>query len=229
MKRLLLCVTVLLGWPAILFAQGYPTVCVEYRYVPFDRGCEQFTGTQIEREWIEELETRLEEFQDAWDTQGTSLLEATVAEIGKPFRQRDVIATLTLCDIGGSMSHPLLINARHYLAAAPDDDSRPMSVFVETVFHELLHRHLLDILIARPGAGALGPTPLSTKYQDEPLSLRSHLWLTALMKAVYLKLGRTDELNQMGASYIESGGVYGRAWEIIELEGHEPFVEELKR
>ena len=227
MKPLIWTLTVLLAWPAILFAQGYPTVDIQYGYAPFDRSCEQFTGTQIEREWIEELQTRLGEFQAAWDTQGASLLEATVAEIGKPFRQHDVIATLTLCEPVGSMSSPLLINVRRYLVAAAGDDARPMWRFVHILFHEVLHHFTSDVIIARRDAGVI--TPLMTKYEDEPFRVKAHLFLMALMKEVYLNLGRTDELNQL-TRYSGQRGDYGRAWEIVnDLEGHEAFVEDLKR
>jgi hypothetical protein len=71
---------------------------------------------------------------------------------------------------------------------------------------------------------------LIEKYAHEPVVVLTHLHLTALMKQVYLKLGRAELLREIvvGDSAAEDPA-YRRAWEIVnDIEGHEAFVNELR-
>ena len=53
----------------------------------------------------------------------------------------------------------------------------------------------------------------------------------AVMKHVYLKLGRENELDQIVAKDSSSDDkAYARAWQIVnEIEGHEAIIKEIKR
>lgn len=199
---------------------GYPTVTFHYSFVPFDRSCTDLTGFEIEPAWIDELTERIDFFREYWGREGPRLLETLVADTGTPFRQREMIATLTLCNFR-SMSHPLLLNMRRFLASATDGSPRSLSMFGALVFHELLHTYVVD---------NLENSPLIEKYSEEEGSVRSHLHLLALLKKTYLKLGRTEELAEIVARDTKIGPVYARAWEIVnDVEGHEAFVNELRR
>jgi hypothetical protein len=106
-----------------------------------------------------------------------------------------------------------------WLGAAPALDR---AVLVATVFHESLHWYV-HRLVPRPSR-------LLAKYAGEDLLVRNHLHLLALLKHVYVKLGRTREL----ALVVEADqrlprAAYKRAWEIVNAEGDGPFVSELKR
>lgn len=197
---------------------GYPKVRFDYGFVPFDRACSKATGKEIPQEQIAELESRLASFQEHWDEEGPRLLEATIAATGKPFIQQHLTAVMSLCDFP-SMSHPLLLNMRRFLNSGPEDPPRSKSSFLSLVFHELLHIYVTE---------TLEKSPLIEKYADEPGSVKSHMHLMAIMKKVYLQLGLEDELAELVAK--DAGRpIYARSWQIVnELEGYQPFVDELK-
>jgi hypothetical protein len=201
--------------------EPYPRVPLVFGYVPFDQSCERWRNAHIEPQWYAELQTKMQAFQDSWDQEAPLLLGTTIAEIHKPFRYTEMIATLTLCPIP-SMSRPLLINVRPYLAGPTEQQPRPMFLFAAVVFHELLHTYVI---------GALGPSALLGKYKDEEPLVKAHLHLMALMKMVYLKLDRAEHLQQIieRESANDNPG-YRRAWQIVnDLEGHQAFVQELRQ
>jgi hypothetical protein len=150
-------------------------------------------------------------------------LTTTTAAINKPFRHKEMIATLTLCPIQ-SMSRPLLINVRPFLDGPTQHQPRPLFLFAALVFHELLHTYVI-------GARPPGPSALLERYKSEEPVVKSHLHLMAVMKMVYLKLGREEQLQQIIAKDRDIGNPgYGRAWQIVNgMEGHDTFVHELRQ
>lgn len=197
----------------------YPSVHFHYSFVPFDRACSKLSEDTIEEAWIAELEKRLPSFQAYWDREGPRLLAAALAEVGKPFRRREVSATLSLCKFP-SMSHPLLVNMRRFMDSATDGEPRPMFLFGALVFHELLHTYVFDNLEASE--------LIDKKYDAEPGSVKSHVHLMAIMKKTYLKLGLEEELARITEKDSKIGPIYARAWEIVSLEGHEALLSELR-
>lgn len=199
---------------------GYPEVSFDYGYVPFDRACSDLTNFEIDKAWIEELESRKHEFEAAWKATGPKLLETVIAETGKPFRQHDVMATMSLCKFP-SMSHPLLLNMRRFLDSASEGEPREKHMFVALVFHELLHKYVTE---------HRGETAMLRKYKNEPFSVKSHIHLMALMKMAYLNLGLEKELEDIVERDRKlARPVYLRSWEIVnEIEGFQVFVDEMK-
>jgi len=59
--------------------------------------------------------------------------------------------------------------------------------------------------------------------------VKNHLHLMAIMKMVYLKLDREEQLKQIIEKDHEiDNPAYGRAWQIVnDIEGHQAFVQEL--
>lgn len=199
---------------------GYPLVRLDYGFVPFDRTCSKITDSEIKEEWIAELQKRLPEFQKLWDTEGPRIMETIIEETGVRFEQREMQVTLTLCKFP-SMSHPLLVNARRFLNSFSDEKPRPLFMFTALVVHELLHNYSYNIL---------ENAPLRQKYSQEPFSVQSHIYLMALMKMAYLKLGLESELAAIIENNVRYGGVYKRAWEIVnDIEGYQAFVDEIKQ
>jgi hypothetical protein len=132
-----------------------------------------------------------------------------------------MIATLTLCPIP-SMSRPLLINIRPFLDGPTQQQPRPLFLFSAVVFHELLHTYVIGVL-------PQGKSVLLEKYQSEEPVVKNHLHLMAVMKLVYLKLDRAEQLQQIIEKDRTLGSpALGRAWQIVnDLEGHQVFVQEL--
>jgi hypothetical protein len=134
------------------WGEPYPHVPLVFGYIPFDQSCEQWRNTKIEPQWYAELRTKIKAWQEYWNQEASLLLGTTIAEIHKPFRYQEMLATLTLCPIG-SMSRPLLINVRPFLDGPTQQQPRPLFLFSALVFHELLHTYVLGAL--PPGTSAL--------------------------------------------------------------------------
>lgn len=196
-----------------------PAVYMDYSPI-FDSTCSELSGEPFERELAVELFQRLDEFREAWDAASPDLLRATVEVAGRPFPFRDIRAALVVCPIR-SMSFPLTLNMRFFLAAAHGDEAWPVSEFVELLYHELLHSYTYDLLPP-------GPTPLILKYPEEPMVVRSHLHVYAVMAMAYDALGRTEEFEAILERDAQLSPVATRVWEIVESEGPEAFVREIR-
>ena len=118
----------------------------------------------------------------------------------------------------------MLINIRPFLDGPTQQQPRPLFLFSAVVFHELLHTYVL-------GALPQGTSALLEKYKSEEPVVKNHLHLMAVMKLVYLKLNREEQLQQIIEKDRALGTpAYGRAWQIVnDLEGYEAFVQELKQ
>ena len=203
------------------FGEQYPRVQLVFGYIPFDQSCEQWRNTKIERQWYEELKTKIKVFQDYWDQEAPLLLATAISAINKPFQYQEMLATLTLCPIR-SMSRPLLINVRPFLDGPTQQKPRWMFLFSALLFHELLHTYVI-------GALPQAKSTLLERYKSEEPVVKNHLHLMAVMKMVYLKLDREEQLKQIIEKDREiDNPAYGRAWQIVnDIEGHQAFVQEL--
>jgi hypothetical protein len=120
------------------------------------------------------------------------------------------------------MSNPLIINARRFLPSLMKQNPWPLSRFSAIVFHEILHTHLPPLYA--------GKSLLLAKYKDETPVVRNHLYLFSVMKHVYLKLGREQQLSDIVTIDSSSNDPsYARAWEIVnKIDGYELFMKELR-
>ena len=185
----------------------------------FDEVCVQQTKYKIDPSWKSELATRLPEFESAWARDGSTLLETSVAIVGKSFTENEILVPLSICSFP-SMGEPLLVNMRYSLNSfTPTPLS--MDVTVSTIFHELLHRFL--------GGKIPVNSKLLLKYEHEDETVKFHLHLFALQKAVYLKLGREDTLKRVvQKDQALPNKSYKRAWEIVnDLDNYSAFIREL--
>ena len=182
----------------------YPQVDFVFGYLPFDRSCEGWTKQPIEQSWYDELRAQLPAFRSEWSKEAPVLLGETVAALNAPFRRNELTAFITLCAIQ-SMSIPLIINGRLFLPSPMKQNPWPLSRFSVIVFHEILHTHLPPLYA--------GKSQLLAKYKDETPVARNHLHLFSVMKHIYLKLGREQQLSEIIT--IDSSGndpSYARAW-----------------
>ena len=185
----------------------------------FDRNCSGMLkdAPAIDRSWIEEAVRRTPEFQRLWDTEGPAYLTTTFDAIGLPFPYGEMQAALTVCPIQ-SMSLPLIINVRGFLASA--GNLRPEWQFPLLVFHELMHTYTRPVNTS---------SALRRKHSSESPVILNHLHVMALEKFVLTKMGKVEELQWTDRSYRTGVPAYKRAWEIVnDVEGVEPFLSELK-
>jgi len=195
-----------------------PSILLKYSWV-FDSWCAAQTGVEIKQIERERLAAKFLDLQAAWNKTGPALLAQTEKTIGKPFYEKEMIATVFLCKKTPSMSMPLLINGNWFVSDAP----MPTDIVADIIYHELMHTYLVDHFPNLPSS------PLLTKYGNEDPGVLSHLHLMALQKTVYLELGLKERI----AKVIEFDsehykGAYKRSWEIVIQEGADKFVAELK-
>ena len=206
---------------------SYPEVTFEYSPF-FDAPCAEITKQPIEPEAVKELENRLGSFREYWRKDAPKLFETTVKITGVKFQFRETKAAFHLCQgFGYSTSLPLLINKRYFIAAIQGERVSPMSLFSSLVYHETLHRYVSDRIKSLPDS----TTPLLTKYRGEPLPVRNHLHLYAIMNEVYRKLERQKDLDAVIVfeQASKSAPILKRAREIVEKEGAKDFLRELRK
>jgi len=222
MKQALSLLFIAITWlnPNTSWSQ-YPQVDFVFGYRPFDLSCEGWTKQPIDQSWYDELRAQLPALRSEWSNEAPVLLGETVAALNAPFRRNELTAFITLCAIQ-SMSTPLIINGRRFLSSPMKQSPWPLSRFSYIVFHEILHTHLPPLYA--------GKSLLLAKYKDETPVVRNHLYLFSVVKHVYLKLGREQQLSDIVTTDSSSKDPsYARAWEIVnKIEGHEPFVKELR-
>lgn len=185
----------------------------------FDRNCTELLRSEaaVDPRWVEEAVRREAEFQRRWDSDGPAYLATVFKAIGQPFPYREMQAAMTVCPID-SMSLPLLINIRGFLHSA--GNQRPDWFFPLLVFHELMHTYTRVVNAS---------SALRIKYATEtPLTL-NHLHVLALEKFVLTSLGKTQELRWLDHDYkVDAPAGYRRAWEIVNAEGVDAFLTELR-
>lgn len=204
-----------------------PTITFDYPGV-IEINCKALGLKTGDAAMVAELRERLPAWRSAWNKDGPRLLAELRGIVGKPFKFRESLAVLQTCEGLLSTSYPLLINARKSLAGGVYGGR--VDLFVNDVFHELTHRYIRDIL----GDGDRLPfkeTPMMIKYQAEAPLVRTHLHLYALHKVIYHRLGlvgtwNAEVANKRGRPTEVASHI--RALEIVETEGPDLFISELK-
>ena len=187
-----------------------------------DGPCARLTGAAPDTAATRELHGRFQEFLQLWAAQGPPLLRAAVEATGRPFAFGETMAAMHHCPGLGTMSLPLLVNMRHYLHKPTTGELvDSLDRFPAVVFHELLHRYVVDLL------GSQTATPLLRKYAAEPPLVRWHLHLMAIEEFAFRRLGREQAFASVRADY-RRVPPYQRAREIVEAEGVEAFLAELR-
>jgi hypothetical protein len=71
---------------------------------------------------------------------------------------------------------------------------------------------------------------LIKKHESESVVVKKHLHVLALEKLALLRLGREPDLATLDKNYrnLDPANPYRRAWEIVNAEGYDAFVKELK-
>lgn len=198
----------------------YPDVRLDYKPL-FDPACGEVTKQPVEPAAMTELQSRLDGFREIWRKDAPLLLGAVPTVTGVPFSFHEARAALFLCSAFRSVSLPLMINMRSYVSATANGKVGPAAQFTNSVFHEVLHRYVDEIVEALPGK----TTPLLEKYRSEPQPVRNHLHLFAIEALVYRRLGREQDLE---APHAAIGPVAMRALEIVAIEKAENIVRELR-
>jgi hypothetical protein len=198
-----------------------------------ERYCSEASPQPPDPAVLDEIARRLPEFVSAWEREGPGLLAEAERVVGHPYHFGETQAVLHGCEDLSSMSQPLLIAvARHTDAwadkAAPEGaarERRPLAEFVNSVWHETIHRYLGRIIAGLPG----GTTPSRDRWRDESIVVRNHMHLFALEEVIYRRAGRDAEFQARRNRIIARGDPeLARAHRIVIEEGAEALVAELR-
>lgn len=186
-----------------------------------------FGGHKIPQAAIDELDTRLSEFQDSWDNavkQG--LLDLSTNLSKRSFERKEYIIWASLAPLI-PMGRPLIINMNPYLRNGTKAGSTLSDLaFVSMTHHEVLHFLVENI----EGPILFRVSSIAQKYEKEPQNVLVHLHLMALQKATYLKMGDIGKMLMIETDNLYNSiikGDYQRAWQIVEIEGYQKFLDEL--
>ncbi|MBL8628504.1 MAG: hypothetical protein JNM81_02675 [Rhodospirillaceae bacterium] len=182
----------------------------------FDRVCPHIFKIPVEEKWILETVRRRDEFQATWEKDGPLFLKTAIEAGNRPFPYGEMQATLSVCGTW-AMAMPLLINVRDYMSdsTAPYGHDLPI-----LIFHELMHHYTMPVDAV---------SPLRKKYDAEPIDVKNHMHVLAFEKYVLTKLGRKIELEKLDYYYRnQTTPSYKRAWEIVDTEGYQPLVDEVR-
>jgi len=208
----------LLSVSAFADQPNYPKLFFSYSYA-YDDFCSPYNP--VDEVWSEEANRREQEFADLWEQDAPQFFKQLFAEFGKGFSRQEYTATLSVCPGKPSYSNPIVLKINPYLKSfKPEMPMRPLFTFSDLVFHELLHTWIVENLKS---------SALLKKYVNEEQSVRNHLHLMAVQILIYKGLGRQDLLAWLEMQYPRMRGPYSRAWEIVNQEGYEVFIEELKK
>jgi len=218
------------GSPSSPDASGseVPSVTIDYSFL-LDNNCAQFARRPLDSALVAHVIATVPAYREQWAARGPALLRTSVAVVGHPFAYHEARPSIITCGLV-SMSLPLMLNAQSFQRgrALAGSQAGEMTVFVNTLWHEMTHRYVDDILARMPDR----TTPLLTKYADETPVVLAHLHLYAIQELVYRRLGliQEAELATGVEEQLPLGRVnLGRAHEIVTKEGAEAFVSELQR
>lgn len=212
-------------------ADGLPRVAIAHQGL-IERYCAAVAAEPPDPRVVAQVGARLDEFRAAWAERGPQLMAAAVAVTAQPYLFSESLATLHACPGMNSMSVPLLIDAGRYIEPAAEGSGqgaplppRRLAHFAYTLWHELEHRHVGDILRTLPGRS----TPLLELHGGESQVTLNHLHLFAVEQLVFRSLGREDEFHARGREYSNRGNApYARAYRLVIEIGAEALVDELK-
>jgi hypothetical protein len=169
-----------------------------------------------------DLEENSSRFHKLWDGTGPKLLTSTSALIKTRFGYHSKSVALFFCPHISSWSLPRIVPVWQYLPSTPKEKRWSDSEFIDGVYHSQLHMLIFRTLKWRVSS------PLLIKYKHEDLYTKTHLHLYAVQKEVYRQNGKNDIWKDVVARTKTLSKSYQRAIEIVELEGAEAFINELK-
>lgn len=205
----------------------------------FDMLCQQTSfkiDPAIQGKYQKELNEKLGVFQSEWDKASVCIIPESEKAAGIKFSRKEYSVALALCSWipmgdpvfivtpGGYLGEPRKMNGF--------DLPLSMTAFVSMTHHELLHSLVQNFIDAIVKNDPNASSPLLVKYGSLPNKEQDnvlvHLHLMAIQKAAYQKLNNKELLAATNTLYAFIGGDYQRAWEIISIEGTEPFLKELQ-
>lgn len=205
-----------------LFIQPAPIFDILCQQTPFK------INSELQTSFKKELDEKIDLFQSEWDKVANSLITESENAAGRKFSRKEYSVALSLCGWTPMGDPVFLVSALAYLGPTRKmngfDLPMSMNEFVSMTHHELLHS-LVDNIINNE---FFASSELLLKYAKENYNVLVHLHLMAIQKAAYQKLDNKILMTATNKLYSFIGGDYQRAWTIVNTEGTEKFLNEIK-
>ncbi len=207
-------------WPGA--STEVPEVSFHYSAAVDQFLCPSLAKSKILPSWDNELAERAREFDRVWNMVGPNLLQAASQIVGKPFSKAHFNIPIFLCPALPGWGFPIAVPVNMFLHSASGEGALDIKEFPDVVFHEILHLYTIRAL------GWNFRTPLLSRFKDEAVYTKLHLHLYALQKAVYTHIKQPEKWKYIIESAKSFPPAYARAFELVELEGMQPFIDELR-
>jgi len=194
-----------------------PKVEFVYSY-PYDMSLFRLAGKKWDRSYIKVTLKRIKTLEKAWRKVEKKIFSEMVKATGFKWKEKKITCFIVNC--GGCFSHPLTVRIL-------GRNERKMSneQIIDILTHELIHVFLVSNNVHKK-------EKLWNGFKKEAMGTKTHIYVHALHKHLYLKLFAKrrlkKEINKAKwlDSIIQLG--YSRAWEIVEEYGHENLLKRLK-
>lgn len=218
MKKILGILIVFL-WANNSFCGQVPKLIFEYAIV-LDWFCSDKEVHTLNDALIKRLKQIQPELNLTWEHKGSPLVHRTLQVLKKPYKRKELTVDLTLCEANSSMSYPYIVNTRHQIYI-PNEHFHTRSHFIYTTYQLFLFRYLYETFPSLDDT-----SKILKKYKKEPEGVKNRLFPHAIERYVYGIEGRAEELQALIDTEIEVPESI-RAWEIVNTEGAQRFLDEL--
>ncbi|MEQ1877152.1 MAG: hypothetical protein ABL958_10930, partial [Bdellovibrionia bacterium] len=160
-----------------------------------------------------------------WKTNGKIFLSETEILVGKSWGRKELTFFHHVCPDFPDLSGPTSIRMDPLINATKKTEPRILIEIRDTIWHELLHGYVDSIIDIVEET-----TPLLDKHAAENGPVLVHLHLVAIQQIIYEKLGLQSDAALVRDYYVKSGLTdYVRAWDLVQKDGPQAYVEELKK
>jgi len=165
----------------------------------------------------EEIMDYMEKVEELWKENEKDVLEELSKVTSLSWKSESITCyVVERCFLHSAFSDPLTISI---LTHKKEDE------FIDVLNHELIHR-----LFTEPGRRRELENYhklKEEKYPKESLKTRIHITVHAVHKHIYLKFFNEDRLKR-DIEKVRKMEDYKRAWDIVEKEGHEKIISEMR-
>jgi len=227
MKKILITATIffcksLFAYPKLYFtdAQPYDQVCMagfDYAKLSADK-----KSPDNYDNLTKEAKSKITDFQNQWDSVAPKLFAIMNREFKKDFKRTEYSAALSICPDSPSMPKPFVLNISRYLKSyMSPKNAKDINQFTDVVFHELLHLWLFENFNHE--------TTIKKKYKNNGESVVNHIHLFAIESFVLEKADLLPIWNNTRDFIKTKGGPHLKALNILEKEGRDKVLQELKQ
>lgn len=172
---------------------------------------------EIEHLSQEDIRGYMKKVEKSWKENERDILEELSKITSLSWKSESITCyVVKRCFMPSAFSDPLTISV---LTHKKEDE------FVDVLTHELIHR-----LLTEPGRMKEledHKKLKEEKYPEESFKTKIHITVHAIHKHVYLKFFNKDRLKR-DMEKMRRIEDYRRAWDIVEREGHEKIIEDLR-